>query len=105
MGFQSEVAVSGFIVDECNVQRKFIIEFYGDYYHCNPRMFTDPDKVNTTLRMTASEKWKYDRRRLACFLALGYKVLIVWESDWRSNPQKVLARVRGFMGSKSDDRA
>lgn len=104
-GFQSEVAVSGFIVDECNTKCKLIIEFHGDYYHCNPRMFTDPNKVNTTLRMTASEKWKYDRRRLACFLALGYRVLIVWESDWKGNPQKVLARVRDFVGSESDDHA
>lgn len=96
-GFSSEVAVSGFIVDEADVQRKLIIEFHGDYYHCNPRKFTDPDWVNPTLRMTAAEKWKYDRRRLAGFLKLGYRVLIVWEDEWRGTPTKALARVQHFL--------
>jgi len=98
-GFQSEVVVSGFLVDECNEARKLILEFHGDYYHCNPRKFTDPNWMNPTLKMTAGQKWKYDRRRMACFLNLGFRVLVVWESDWKTNPQQVLAQVRAFLGS------
>jgi len=86
-------------VDECNEARKLILEFHGDYYHCNPRKFTDPNWMNPTLKMTAGQKWKYDRRRMACFLNLGFRVLVVWESDWKTNPQQVLAQVRAFLGS------
>lgn len=96
-GFESEVAVSGFVADEVNVSDKIIIEFYGDYYHCNPRIYTDPNTYNTTLHMTAKDKWAYDRRRLAAFYKAGYRVRIVWESDWRKNPEAVLEGVRVFL--------
>ncbi|NBR01193.1 MAG: hypothetical protein EBT97_12260 [Actinobacteria bacterium] len=91
------MAVSGFVADEVNVSDKIIIEFYGDYYHCNPRIYTDPNTYNTTLHMTAKDKWAYDRRRLAAFYKAGYRVRIVWESDWRKNPEAVLEGVRVFL--------
>lgn len=97
VGFDSEVAVSGFVADEVNVSDKLIIEFYGDYYHCNPRIYTDPNTYNTTLHMTAKDKWGYDRRRLAAFYKAGYRVRIVWESDWRKNPEAVLEGIRVFL--------
>jgi very-short-patch-repair endonuclease len=101
-GFQSELGISGFVVDEVHTEKKLIVEFYGDYFHCNPRKYTDPDWFNPTLKMTAGQKWQYDRRRLACFLRLGYRVLVVWESDWAANPQGVLAKVRLFLAPVPD---
>ena len=96
-GFESEVAISGFIADEVNSAQHLIIEFYGDYFHCNPRTYTDPSFYNRTLHMTAADKWKYDRRRLAAFRKNGYRTLVVWESDWRADPVKVLDGVRRFI--------
>jgi len=96
-GFLSEVAVSGFVVDECNTQRKLVIEFFGDFYHCNPRYYPDPSHYHNTLQMTVSEKWKYDRRRLAAIKKAGFEVLVVWESDWYRNPDEVIQKVRRFV--------
>lgn len=98
-GFRSEVVISGFVVDECHSERKLIIEFNGDYFHCNPRIFTDPNMINTTLKMTAQEKWKYDRRRLAALRLAGYRTLVVWEGDWNTNPEKSISTVRHFLES------
>lgn len=95
-GFTSEIVVGGFVADEVDIQRKLVIEFYGDYFHCNPRIYTDPNFFNTTIHMTAAEKWKYDYRRLAAFRKNGYKVLIVWEQDWRKQPLAVIQRVVEF---------
>lgn len=99
-GFQSEYAISGFVADEVNPTEKLVLEFYGDYFHCNPRIYPDPDYYNTTLHMTAEDKWQYDRRRLAAFRKNGYRVLVVWESDWRKDPSAVLKIVREFRGNK-----
>lgn len=96
-GFQSEVPISGFVVDEVHVAEKIVLEFYGDYFHCNPRVYTDPSYFNSTLHMTAGDKWQYDRRRLAAFRKNGYRVLVVWESDWRNDPEGVLTAVRRFI--------
>jgi G:T-mismatch repair DNA endonuclease (very short patch repair protein) len=98
-GFRSEQTVSGFVVDECNEELKVVIEFYGDYYHCNPRnpKFADPEYYNPTLRMKASQKWESDRRRFAAIRKKGYQVLVVWENDWRKSPATEIARVQMFL--------
>ena len=108
-GFVSEQVISGFTVDEANETLKVILEFFGDYYHCNPSnpKFSDPEFYNTTIRMTSAQKWQYDRRRLAGLRKVGYRILVVWESDWRKNPEDVLSRVRTFLnqfktGSSAD---
>jgi len=98
-GFVSERVITGFTVDESNEALKVVLEFYGDYYHCNPRVpkFSDPCFYNRTTHMTAAQKWEYDRRRLAGIRKAGYRTLIVWESDWRKAPEEVLHRVREFL--------
>lgn len=96
-GFASEVAISGFIVDECNQQLRIIIEFFGDYYHCNPRRYKDPNFYNSTIHMTAEARWAYDRKRLSVFRLIGYRTLVVWEDEWRTDPEMVLAKVRDFI--------
>lgn len=91
--FESEVGISGFVVDEASHAKKIAIEFFGDYYHCNPRIYDDT-WYNTTIKMTASEKWQYDRRRIAALKKAGYKVIIVWESDWYNNQSEVLKKIK-----------
>ena len=98
-GFRSEVGVAGYIVDEADDSRKIAIEFFGDYYHCNPRIYK-PDFYNTTLQMTAAEKWAYDRRRFGAFYASGYVVLVIWESEWNSSPLRSLDKVRRLLATK-----
>lgn len=95
-GFESEQAVSGFVADEVNHEQKIVLEFYGDYYHCNPRHY-GPDDYNTTIGMTAKDKWQYDRRRFAAMRKAGFQVLIVWEHDWRTNPKHEINRVQDFL--------
>ena len=99
-GFQSEVAISGFIADEGHQELKAIIEFFGDFYHCNPRRYTDPNFYNRVIHMTAAQRWQYDRRRLAAFRKIGFDPLVVWESDWTTAPGEVLKRVREFLVAK-----
>lgn len=96
-GFASEVSVAGFVVDEADLDRKLILEFFGDYYHCNPRKYTDPQFYNRTIHMTAEQRWLYDRRRLAAFHKKGFEILIVWEDAWKKNPAGELQRVQAFL--------
>ena len=59
---------------------KRIIEIYGDYWHCNPKIFTE-NIYHKQLHMTAKEKWEFDSNRIRKIEAAGYNVTIVWESD------------------------
>ena len=40
--------------------------------------------------MTAQEIWDYDREKNQLITDLGYDLLIVWESDYRANKEKIV---------------
>ena len=86
--------ISGFFVDGCLQNKKLIVEFYGDTYHCNPKNFSDPDKFCSWLKRTVGEQWTRDRKRLAVLYKAGHTVLIVWQSEWDQNRNEQLERIK-----------
>lgn len=92
-----ECGVHGFIVDALVRNTKTIIEFYGDVFHCNPKIFTEPSRYCSWISRTVQEQWDRDRKRLAVFYRYGYRVIVVWESDWYSNPEKELERIKNAL--------
>jgi hypothetical protein len=58
---------------------KKIIEFYGDYWHCNPNLY-EPDKIvrRGNKKYRASSIWKIDAWRERILKDSGYEVMIVW---------------------------
>lgn len=93
--FERNIPISGFIVD--GLQNKTIVEFYGDTFHCNPKKYTDAEQYCSWIKRTVGDQWKRDQRRLGCFYKLGYKVVIVWQSDWIKNKQLVIERIKNAL--------
>lgn len=89
LGFESHVQISMMQVDECNQDKKIVIEYNGDMWHCNPRIYK-PDDYNSVIRMTAKEKWQKDIARKKTLRDLGYRVIVIWESEWIKNAKKYL---------------
>ena len=88
-GFKGNVIIDAFEADACHVDKRIIVEYNGDAFHCNPQKYNS-DFYSTLIRMTAGEKWKKDRCRTAILKKRGYTVLVVWESDWKENKQACL---------------
>ena len=65
-----------------------ILEFNGDYWHCNPNHYL-PTYFHKKLKMPASKKWKIDEEKIQLAKSHGYEILVVWESDYRKNPEKI----------------
>ena len=86
-GYKSNKQISKYTVDYVNEKTKHIIEINGDYWHCNPQLFK-PDYYNSSIGMTASEKWKYDDERKQYLENLGYRVTILWETDLKNQKRK-----------------
>lgn len=61
---------------------KIILEYHGDYWHCNPSVY-DKDYYNQKKKKFAHELWSKDSKRKTRLEKLGYKVLVFWESDLR----------------------
>ena len=75
---------------------KSIIEFNGDYWHCNPIKYNE-NYYNSHLKMMAKERWKNDEIRQENIEGLGYDVLVIWESDYRKSPQQTLEKCIEFI--------
>lgn len=95
---EPEQAVSGFLVDGLHRESGTIVEFYGDFWHCNPERHKDPDQYCSWIKRTVGQQWARDRKRLGVFYSLGFKVVIVWESHWNANPDCELQRVLDAVG-------
>lgn len=59
---------------------KKIIEFYGDYWHCNPKKYS-PNYYNTQVHLKAKDIWKKDNRRRELLEKNGYQVEVIWENS------------------------
>ncbi len=70
----------------------FIVEYYGDLWHCNPHKYSSEDHVKM-IGMKARERWDIDAKRCENLLAAGYNLIVVWESDWKSDRQTQITRV------------
>lgn len=91
-----EKNINGFNVDFFHEQTKVVIEFYGDFYHRNPDIYQSNYIAHG---ITSVEKWNYDRIRIENISQSDEvsKVLIVWETDYRKNPNGVLEYLYGEM--------
>jgi hypothetical protein len=81
------------LVDIYIPEKKTVIEFYGDFWHCNPEKYTE-DFFNNVLKMTAKEKWKYDSDRLKLLKQkYNVKIIVVWENHFRKNKNKIIKKI------------
>lgn len=75
-----------------------IIEFQGDYWHCNPKLY-NKDFYNKSKQKTANEIWEYDKIKLECANFYRYNVLYIWELDYNENPEETINKCIEFLTS------
>jgi len=75
---------------------KKIIEFNGDYWHMNPIKYK-LDYFHKKIKMTAQEKWDYDKKKIRLAEKYGYEVLIIWEADYNSQPVETIDKCLKYL--------
>jgi very-short-patch-repair endonuclease/endogenous inhibitor of DNA gyrase (YacG/DUF329 family) len=78
-----KVSIGGCIPDFIHKEEKWLIELNGDYWHSLPE---------------AREK---DKRKRETYEKYGYKVLEVWEGEFRSDPMGVVNRIMEYFYQES----
>lgn len=80
--WEIEKCLCGGRVDMYNEKYNIIIEYYGDFWHCNPSVYK-PGFFNRQLKMTLEEKNKFDKNRLNFIQqnTNNSNILIIWESS------------------------
>lgn len=72
-----------------------IIEYFGDYWHANPNKFDHTDLFKNGL--TAAEVWKHDIDRISSLESHGYKVMVIWQSEYKADKNGVLKNILNWI--------
>lgn len=75
---------------------KKIIEFNGDYWHMNPKIY-EVSSFNKSIQLTASEKWHLDAEKIKYAKSKGYEVMVIWEYEYISEPETVINKCVKFL--------
>jgi hypothetical protein len=74
----------------------FIIEFHGDIFHANPKIFTEHETPNPFSDLTSKEIWEKDLNRKNYFESNGYKIYWVWENEYLENKKNTIEKIINF---------
>lgn len=85
-------------LDYVDFTHKKVIEFNGDYWHCNPLIYS-ANYYNTTKKQLSACIWAYDNIKHDYIKKLGYELLIVWESTYRKDKTKILNDCINFINN------
>lgn len=78
-----------------------IIEFFGNYWHANPKFYSNFKKKirRGTKNYSVESIWKIDEYRLNFFKKNGYEVLVIWEEDYRKDKKTTIKKCIEFLNS------
>lgn len=76
--------------------KNIIIEFNGDYWHMNPSKYTAND-INKTTKQRAVDKWNEDSYKKSLAEKYGYKVLVIWESEFNNSIKETIDKCLLFI--------
>ena len=95
LSYESQATINNYNVDFL-IDEKYIIECYGDYWHCNPSRYA-ADYYNRGKKKTAAEIWKRDEKRKRELESMGYKVLYFWEHEINNNIKDIKAALKRYI--------
>jgi very-short-patch-repair endonuclease len=86
------------IYDFCDKKNNKIIEYNGDQYHANPAIYESNDTPHPFRKeVLAQEIWNKDKEKLRIAKSEGFEVLVIWDSDYKKNAEKVLLECTIFL--------
>jgi hypothetical protein len=96
-GVYSKTHKRFFKYDFVCIEHKLCIEFHGDHYHGNPKIYRPDDilKGRGQAGITAKKAWEKDKiKQNVIYIERGYDTIVVWESDYRTNPIQIFQKIQ-----------
>lgn len=89
----SDFPIDRYKIDILFKELNLVVEFNGTYWHCDPR-FYEKNYYNKKKRLYAENIWDYDYERKTFLENLGYKVIIIWEHDYKNDCEQTLSLLK-----------
>lgn len=81
----------------CHTKKK-LFEFNGDFWHANPKKY-GADEVNSISKKTSFQIWEHDARKKEKAISQGYDVYVIWENDFRKDPEGEVEKAVAWFNS------
>lgn len=79
------------------LDNKKVIEFNGDKFHANPQLYNENDVPLSFMQLNSKEIWERDIIKNELLLKNGYSLKIIWENDYKNNPDNTLNECLSFL--------
>jgi hypothetical protein len=96
-----DILQKNYFYDYVDITLGKCIEFHGDVFHGNPKLYTENDTPNFRDRsITCKEMWANDEHKINCLKRLrNIETLVIWELDYRNNPSVEIEKCINFLTS------
>ncbi len=82
--------------DYVDFTSKKVLEFNGDFWHCNPNKYNE-NFINTITNLKASDVWKHDEMKINWIKNRDYKVMVIWESQYKKDKEATIKKCINFL--------
>ena len=92
-----------FLYDFTDISRRKIIEYNGDQYHANPSIYgpdESPHPYHKESGYNSSDIWRKDNLKMDLAKNNGFETLVIWDSEYRKNPEQILQKCIEFIYDK-----
>lgn len=79
-----------------------IIELFGDYWHCNPKIYKK-EYFHKIINSSAEEIWEKDSKKIEYIQSKGYDVLVIWEKEFRENKETTIQKAIQFLNEAKNE--
>lgn len=81
-------------VDFFNKDKKIVVEIHGDFWHCNPKLYSE-DFYHKFKKKTAKQIWEEEKiKRDLISEKYDCKYFVIWEKDWNEDSLKVIRKLK-----------
>ena len=92
----TNIRTRAYFIDFYHPTKKRGIEFYGDYWHCNPAIYAS--EFITRAGINAKEQWEKDSHRIQTIVEeFKVNILVVWENEYRTDPEQTIKKAQQFI--------
>ena len=93
-----------YLLDFYDKTKNLVIEFQGDYWHCNPKKYSE-DFFNDVKQLYAKDIWNYDQNKkdFICKKLNNPIYLQIWESEYKENPLKIIQDILLYYNIKLEN--
>lgn len=96
--FSLQIKAYTYSYDFYCTETKKIVEFHGDYFHANPKLYSHDDIIKCRgHKYKAGDIWRKNYYKVKNTIEFGYEIYVVWEDEYKHNKKRTIENALEFL--------